>query len=269
MVGLAKPKNQTSRQLMPGRMPRALAFRSITMKSQVAILLFAFAAAPAYADTWSLPKPKTYVSRHGAYRLTVFPRDLVGARSYFEDKAAEKPRAGQRTAGQSRCEATLEKLEGSRYVQLWRKPLVNEVSPVGALVSDADGSFVTFDNWHSVGWGEDAIVIYAGSGEARRKLALTALMSQEDFEALPRSVSSIWWGGEHTLDSDEHTVNLRIVVGKKPGASVKEYRTAGRAPAPGRTRRPTGLQRLISRSHYDFVEVCLPCRIMCCIHYTS
>jgi hypothetical protein len=85
----------------------------------------------------------------------------------------------------------------------------------------------------------------------------------------PRSVSSIWWGGEHTLDSDEHTVNLRIVVGKKPGASVKEYRTAGSAPAPGRTRRPTGLQRLISRSHYDFVEVCLPCRIMCCIHYTS
>ena len=33
-------------------------------------------------------------------------------------------------------------------------PLVNEVSPVTALVSDS-GNTITFDNWHSVGYGDD------------------------------------------------------------------------------------------------------------------
>ena len=41
--------------------------------------------------------------------------------------------------------------------KLWAIPLVNEVSPVDALVSDKDDYVITFDNWHSVGYGDDAV----------------------------------------------------------------------------------------------------------------
>lgn len=83
---------------------------------------------------------------------------------------------------------------------------------MSALISDKDGSFVTFDNWHSMGWGDDAIVIYDGNGRLRKAFALTALMSKEEFDRLPRSASSIWWSGEHEIESDEVVVDLRVVT---------------------------------------------------------
>ncbi|HEY5755625.1 MAG TPA: hypothetical protein VIU34_07370, partial [Steroidobacter sp.] len=92
----------------------------------------------AHADQWDLPSPKTYGSWYGGYRLTVYP--------------------GER--GTSRhCEATLEKLDGNKYVEMWRKPLVNAISPVSALISERNATFVTFDNWGRTGYGDDVMVI--------------------------------------------------------------------------------------------------------------
>jgi hypothetical protein len=180
----------------------------------LAALLLLLAAGTAWSDTWSLPTPMTYASREGQFRLTVFPRQLAGALRYFEDKVEGREPAGQTPGAQPRCEAILEKLAGNRYEQLWRKPLVNEVAPVSALVSDVDGSFVTFDNWHSMGRGDDVIAIYSGSGELRRKFKLTDILSERELEGLPRSVSSIRWGGEHyLLDlSEPPIVHLQVVL---------------------------------------------------------
>ena len=87
--------------------------------------------------------------------------------------------------------------------KLWTIPLVNEVSPVDALVSDNGDYVVTFDNWHSVGYGDDAVVIYhAADGGLIKKLALTDFLTESDFNELSRSVSSIWWwGGKHTIEN--------------------------------------------------------------------
>jgi hypothetical protein len=71
----------------------------------------------AQADLWDPPSPKTYSSWYGGYRLTVYPAERATSRS---------------------CEATLEKLDGNKYVEVWRKPLVNEVAPVDARISEKD-----------------------------------------------------------------------------------------------------------------------------------
>jgi hypothetical protein len=196
----------------------------------VLLLLLLFGIGLARADQWLPPTPKTYESENGRFRLTVFPRQLAGALPYFEDKVEGREPTGQDPTGQMRCEATLERLKGDHYEQLWRKPLVNDVGPVSALVSSTDGSFITFDNWHSRGWGDDAIVIYSGSGELRKKFKLTDIMSEKDFEKLPRSVSSIDWGGEHYLsysDSESPIVHLRVLVRKtfERNEIQREFRT--------------------------------------------
>jgi hypothetical protein len=189
-------------------------------------MLLMLLASAASADQWPPATVKTYTSSQGTYRLTVYPRDLEGPLEYFQDKVAGKARAGQQPGGQARCEAVLEQLEGSEYRRLWRKPLVNDVSPVRALVSEKDGSFVTFDNWHSRGWGDDVIVIYSGAGQPRRKFALTSLMSQEKVEQLPRSISSIGWSCGYEIGYDEQTVNVRVVVdGDAPSSDERRCRT--------------------------------------------
>src|SRR5688572_42104 len=92
--------------------------------------------APTYADKWLPPKPQTYESRRGAYRLTVFP-----AQPATDITDSARGAAIRNPAEQLRCEAVLERLaeDRRRYEQVWRKPLINAVAPVSALISDADG----------------------------------------------------------------------------------------------------------------------------------
>ena len=179
------------------------------MKTLVSALVFAFIVTSACADSWMAAKVATYTSSRGDYRLTVFPRKPTRAPSNE----------------QSGCESTLEKLVGEKYEVLWRKPLVNEVSPVSAIVSDRDGSFVTFDNWYGMGKGDDVIVIYTGEGEMLKKFALTDIMSQNEYDHLLRTVSSIMWSGKHELDYDQKVLNVRIVLSGRDGNTTNNYRT--------------------------------------------
>ena len=165
----------------------------------------------ANSDFWAPPEAKTYTSPNGTYRLTVFPRQLEGALPFFEDKLAEKPLAGQRPGGLKRCEAVLERRTGKGYGTIWRKPLVNDVAPTSALVSDIDGRFVTFDNWHFTGYGDDAIAIYDGNGVLIRKFALSDIIPESHVAQLPRSVSSIIWSGKHKIHKGA-SVELQIIV---------------------------------------------------------
>jgi hypothetical protein len=174
--------------------------------SKIVLVLLALTwMGSASADKWLPAQPQVFESRRATYRLTVFP--------------------AQPATAQLRCEAVLERLaeDQRHYEQVWRKPLVNELAPVSALVSEADGSFVTFDNWGSKGYGDDAIVIYSGAGTLRKKFALTDLMSDADFKRLPSSASSVHWGGPHELSHNERTLNVQIVAveGLSVGESVE------------------------------------------------
>jgi hypothetical protein len=84
------------------------------------------------------------------------------------------------------------------------------VSPVSALVADGGAYVVTFDNWHSVGFGDDVIVIYDQNGKLLKSLSLADILPGEYVKALPRSVSSLWWAGEHRIVGTD--LVLSIVV---------------------------------------------------------
>lgn len=105
---------------------------------------------------------------------------------------------------------------------VWQGPLVNDVAPVNALVS-ATGQVVTFDNWHSAGFGEDAVVIYDVRGKVVRAMGLGDFLPSVYVEALPRSVSSIHWSGGHDLSGDGRELVLRVVI-PRDGAQLDKSR---------------------------------------------
>jgi hypothetical protein len=171
------------------------------------------AAAPAVADSWAPAERKVYRSADRRLRLTVTPRDLSGPLDYFEDRVEDRARPGQRAGGATSARGLLERRQGKRrWTRLWDRQLVNDVAPMSALVA-GDGRFVvTFDNWASLGTGGDVVVIYGAQGELVRSLGLTDILPETYVEALPRTVSSIWWSGDHALSMDGRRLVLRVVV---------------------------------------------------------
>jgi len=166
-----------------------------------------------------LPGVETYTSESGSYSFTVEPLPLDSQLSYFEEKSKGTADVG---AASTYPKGRLASQSGDI---LWKRKLVNEVAPVEALVS-ADGSYVvTFDNWHSVGYGDDVVVIYGRSGELIRSLSLADIVGAERASDFPRSVSSIWWSGKHRLESGD-VLGLSIVAkGADPHGEEPKFET--------------------------------------------
>lgn len=182
----------------------------------LAALVVLLCAVPASADSWTLPTQQIYLSADKRTRLIVTPRDLSGPLDYFEDKVDGTKPAGQRTGGNDKARGRLEQKDAAgAWVTLWAKPLVNDVSPVSALVANSGSYVVTFDNWHRMGHGDDAVVIYDASGTVVRALSLTDFLPKDYVSALSHSVSSIGWGGQHALDQRNGLLNLKVTVPEK------------------------------------------------------
>jgi len=174
--------------------------------------LCAFGMGVVSADSWVPPQTRSYLSPDKAWRLTVFPREITSPLAYFEDKVADRPKAGGVPGSkQVTASALMEHLHGGRWQAVWKKPLVNEVSPVDALASNA-GQAVTFDNWHSMGYGKDVIAIYDAAGSLVRALALEDFLPKEYIRPLPQSVSSMYWRGEPRISEDGRQLIVPIVI---------------------------------------------------------
>ncbi len=193
------------------------------MKWAIAVLLAftALWAPPAAADSWMLPTRTTYSSATKNVRFTVVPRELTGGLGYFSDKVEGKEPTGQRPGGEQRARGKVERRAGSKWVTVWEGPLANDVSPVSALVSDDAAYVVTFDNWHSTGFGENVVVIYRGNGSVVRSMMLTDVLPEDYIRALPRSVSSLWWSGRHKLSADSKQLILKVVIPSISGSIGK------------------------------------------------
>lgn len=179
----------------------------------VAALLLAWSAV-ARADSWAPPTVRSYLSRNGSYRFTVHPRPFTNALDYFSDKVCGREPAGAPARGrQTSARAILERSNGrGGWTRLWSEPLVNEVAPVEAMVSN-DGLYsVTLDNWHSMGFGDDVVAIYDARGRVVRSLGLADLLPEAYVEALPRSVSSIWWRRNPRFSNDGTKLIVGIVI---------------------------------------------------------
>jgi hypothetical protein len=159
----------------------------------LAVLLFgvAFAWVPAWADSWILPSTRAYESANGQFRLTVEPAPIDSQLDYFREEIAASERGTP--VDRPAPIGLLERRSANGWAPVWAVPLVNPVAPVDALVADDGKHVVTFDNWFSTGFGEHVIVLYDAAGTVVRSMALTELLPEAYFEALPRSVSSLQW----------------------------------------------------------------------------
>lgn len=173
-------------------------------------------ALPVFADSWAPPTKEIYQSADGHVRFTVIPRGLQDQLAYFTDKVKGREPAGQRRGVAPYAKGLWERRSGSTWTRIWEGRLVNDVSPVSALVADDGRYVVTFDNWHSKGFGDNVVVIYRADGTVVRSLKLADIVPADYVRILPRSVSSLWWSGKHSLSPDGRSVILKIVI---PGAS--------------------------------------------------
>jgi TonB family protein len=161
------------------------------------------------ADSWALPQNKKYYSSNKKFCFEVVPKRLESQLKYFEDKVAGRLNAGvPRGQKDNQPKGIFYVQVGKDYSKLTEFPLINEVSPTSALVSNDGKYVVTFDNWHSVGYGPDVVVIYRADGTLVKQFGLSDLFTERDIEKFSRSVSSIWWGGDHHID-DEGVLHLK------------------------------------------------------------
>lgn len=178
----------------------------------LAILLCAMGTNVARADKWPTAETKTYASPDGTRRLTVHPRDLSSIPDYFKDQVAGRAQPGGIPGSeQTSAQGHMERHADGQWHTEWEKPLANDVAPVSVLVAD-DGHVVTFDNWHSTGYGPDAVVIYDARGVLVRALSLLDFLPSDYFRALPRSVSSIEWRGTPRISQDATQVIIPVIV---------------------------------------------------------
>lgn len=210
------------------------------------LVLAAFAAAcvvcsgsSVWSDTWPPATVTTYMSSTGEVRFTVTPRVLRGPLAYFEDKVEGVEPPGQAPGRAPEARGKLERRgSGDQWEVVWDRPLVNDVSPVSALISDSGEFVVTFDNWHSAGWGDDAVVIYDDRGDPVRSMALTDFLPQTYVEALPRSVSSIQWSGEHRIEGGQ--LVMQVVVPDDSSHSDQSFLEIAADLRTGRVEPPQG-----------------------------
>lgn len=171
----------------------------------------------ARADSWSAPSTEIYLSEAKSHRLSVTPSPIESGLAYFTEelRASEQGEVVERTRPLAMLER---KDDNGNWQPMWAKPLINHVAPVSALVSNDGSYFATFDNWHSVGFGENVIVLYTGEGELVASYALTDLVSEEYIAALPSTTSSVRWAKDKRIDEDNGILLIDMLI---PSADPK------------------------------------------------
>jgi hypothetical protein len=190
--------------------------RKIFTSFAIALMVAGFVSV-ARADSWPLPKKEKYYSPDKRFYLEVIPKKLESQLEYFSDEVDGKENAGAVKGAKDNYArgAFYARRPGGGYARRWQIPLVNEVAPVNALVSRSGDYVVTFDNWHSVGHGDDVVVIYNAQGALVKKFGLEDLLTEGDIETFQRSVSSMRWGGKHYIDESQGLLVLKIVSNGK------------------------------------------------------
>lgn len=191
---------------------------------QIAGVLFVLwsIASSCLADTWSLPARETFYSKNRRFAVAIEPKQIDPGK-YVRDKAEGRPNPGavEGTPGDGPRAFFYSVGPEDKLDQVASFKLVNEVAPLHALVSGDGRYLVTFDNWHSAGYGDNVIVIYRADGALVRSLSLEDILTTKDLAALPRSASSILWGSGHSLDESQGLLVLRLSQFTGPDVSLE------------------------------------------------
>jgi hypothetical protein len=150
---------------------------------KVAALAFVamfFASPQVIADSWPAATVKAVVSTDGGTIVRVTPGDSIGDTYGF----AGAPKGEFASSQWFRFRA-------NRYEVYQTARLLNPVAPIHVAVAN-DGTVITLDNWHNVGFGY-VVAIYSPDGSVRTRYRLEDLYAPSEIEKIKRSVSSRWW----------------------------------------------------------------------------
>jgi tetratricopeptide (TPR) repeat protein len=146
------------------------------MKALAICLVLFSVALPSVADDWLSPEPKELKSPNGLYSLRIQLGSSKGEAIFLGSNNKEKYAKAISIDPEGR----------TRTFQL-----INPISPVDAVLLD-DGTLVTFDNWHHMGYSA-AIACYSAQGSLKWSHSLEDLFSKQVLERIPRTISSRWW----------------------------------------------------------------------------
>lgn len=155
--------------------------------------LLALISTKANADFWKSPSITRYYSDNGRFMLKVIPTFIPD--KYWDWKSSKTKKRIKFTAKDTviiKCHAILYSIENKDTIEIWNKRLINDIAPVTAIISNNGKSVITFDNWSSMGYGLDVMVVYDSKGGLKKRYQL------ENFSPIPindyfMSISSIWW----------------------------------------------------------------------------
>ncbi len=175
------------------------------------------------ADVWDTPKEKVYYSENKSFKLIVIPTFIPEKYyqwDYFKNSQVPFNKAGQRRKKRLLesitesdtilipCHGKFYSISGADTVLMWDRKLLNDNCPVHAIVSNEGSSVITFDNWYSMGYGVNVMVVYNEKGDAKRTYKLEEI-TPYPLNDYSRSISSIGWrSGERYIDNDKVEIDF-------------------------------------------------------------
>ena len=184
------------------------------------------------ADTWNNPRVKTYYSENKEFKLIITPKmtsDNYYLWGYYNSnkhpqtkKILRKKEKFMRNISEQDtiripCTAELYRLKGADSVLIWKRPLLNEVCPVYAIVANDGSSIATFDNWYSIGYGVNVFVVYNEKGNAEKTYKLEEI-SPFPLNDYSMSISSLYWKKDALyIDNDK----IEIVFESDDNKTIK------------------------------------------------
>ncbi len=181
--------------------------RILRLPIYVLILLGLFVSMIAKADTWDNPRIKTYYSENKEFKLIIIPQktsdkyylwDYYKTNKHPQTKKILKQKEkfmrsiSEHDTIRIPCTGELYQINGTDSVLIWKRPLLNEVCPVYAIVANDGSSIVTFDNWYSTGYGVNVFVVYDEKGNAKKTYKLEEI-SPFPLNDYSMSISSLYW----------------------------------------------------------------------------
>lgn len=136
------------------------------------LLAFVWSCSAA-ADSWQMPSEMASASPNAKFVARLTPAEI---------------NSGKKST------VSMFTFDGVSYINSSEFLVANERSPVFIVVTD-EGDLFTFDNWGSLGFGDNVVAVYSANGELKKSYTLKALYSSDNFEKISknRSVSSIHW----------------------------------------------------------------------------
>jgi hypothetical protein len=148
-------------------------------KAILILMLLGFLVRCALADSWSTPKTTRIRSSCDRFTALVIPGDAANP---------EKPAKAHVYEG--------DPVETGRWQTVWAVTLTNPTAPAEVMLSNGGRYLVTFDNWGSVGYGNDSVAIYTHDGMVGKKIShysIEQLLTKAELQNVRQTVSSRWW----------------------------------------------------------------------------